>query len=131
MIYTKNPITISSEKYLSNAKKIMTPKRLDHLPVMNKGKIKQVLTPAHIIEYITTSEHQGNRSIGIRTIHKLEFKIGNIGSMRIPHCSPDDDLEKILNSMLKTDTSCCLVNHGDVLEGIVTFRDILELISKP
>lgn len=130
MIYTKNPITISSEKPLSNAKKIMTSKRLDHLPVMNKGKIKQVLTPAHIIEYLVPSERQGNKSVGIRTSHKLEFEIGNIGSTRIPQCSPDDDLEKILNSMLKTDTSCCLVNHGDILEGIITFRDILELISK-
>lgn len=130
MIYTKNPITVSSEKLLSNAKKIMTSKRLDHLPVMNKGKIKQVLTPTHVIEYLVPSERQGNRSIGIRTAHKLEFEIGNIGSIRIPQCSPNDDLEKILNAMLKTDTSCCLVNHGDILEGIITFRDILELISK-
>lgn len=130
MIYTKNPITISSEKHLSNAKKIMTTKRLDHLPVMNNGKIKQVLTPVHIIEYLTPQERQGNRSMGIRTIHKLEFEIGDIGSTRIPQCSPDDDLDKILNSMLKTDTSCCLVTHGDTLEGIITFRDILQLISK-
>lgn len=130
MIYTKNPITISSEKHLSNAKKIMTSKRLDHLPVMNNGKIKQVITPAHIIEYLTPQERQGNRSVGIRTAHKLEFKIGDTGSMRIPQCSPDDDLDKILSSMLKTDTSCCLVIHEDILEGIITFRDILEMISK-
>ncbi|MEX0861383.1 CBS domain-containing protein [Nitrosopumilus sp.] len=130
MIYTKNPITISSEKHLSNAKKIMTSKRLDHLPVMNNGKIRQVLTPAHIIEYLIPQERQGNRSVGIRTAHKLEFEIGNIGSMRIPQCTPDDDLDKILNSMLKTDTSCCLVKIGETLEGIITFKDILELISK-
>lgn len=131
MIYTKNPITISSEKPLSNAKKIMTSKRLDHLPVINDGKIKQVLTPAHIIEYFTPQERQGNRSVGIRTAHKLEFEIGNIGSTRVPQCTPDDDLGKILSSMLKTDTSCCLVKTGETLEGIITFRDILGLISKP
>ncbi|MDH5697463.1 MAG: CBS domain-containing protein [Nitrosopumilus sp.] len=130
MIYTKDPITISSEKSLSNAKKIMTTKRLDHLPIINKGKIKQVLTPAHIIEYIIPQERQGKRSVGIRTAHKLEFEIGDIGSTRIPQCIPDDDLAKILNSMLKTDTTCCLVKTDETLEGIITFRDILGLISK-
>jgi CBS domain-containing protein len=130
MVYTKNPITISSEKPLSNAKKIMTSKRLDHLPVMDDGKIKQVLTPTHIIEYVLPQERQGNRSVGMRTAHKLDFEIGDIGSTRIPHCTPDDDLDKILSLMLKNDTSCCLVKIGDTLEGIITFRDILGLISK-
>ncbi|MCV0411090.1 CBS domain-containing protein [Nitrosopumilus sp.] len=130
MIYTKNPITISAEKPLSNAKKIMTSKRLDHLPVIKNGRINQVLTPAHIIEYLAPQERQGNRSVGIKTAHKLEFEIGNIGSTRIPQCSPDDDLGVILSSMLKTDTSCCLVKTEETLEGIITFRDILELFSK-
>ena len=130
MIYTQKPTTISSEKPLSNAKKIMTSKRLDHLPVLNNGKIKQVLTPAHIIEYIVPQERQGNRSVGIQTAHKLEFEIGSIGSTRIPQCVPDDDLDKILGSMLKTDTSCCLVKSGETLEGIITFGDILGLVSK-
>ncbi|MCV0392703.1 MAG: CBS domain-containing protein [Nitrosopumilus sp.] len=130
MIYTKNPIIISSEKPLSNAKKIMTSKRLDHLPVVDGGKIKQTLTPAHVIEYVLPQERQGNRSVGMRTAHKLDFKIGDIGRTRVPQCAPDDDLDKILSLMLKTDTTCCLVNLGDTLEGIITFRDILGLISK-
>ena len=129
LIYTQNPIIISSEESLSNAKKIMTSKRIDHLPVMNQGKIKQVITSAHILEYVLPQERQGKKSIGIRTLHKLESKIGNIGSTRIPQCSPNDDLNKILKSMLKTNTTCCLVNLWDNLQGIITFKDILGLLS--
>ncbi|MFB5622607.1 MAG: histidine kinase, partial [Nitrosarchaeum sp.] len=55
--------------------------------------------------------------------------IGNIGSIRIPQCSANDDLNKIINSMLKTDTTCCLVNLWDTLQGIITFRDILGLLA--
>lgn len=129
LIYTQNPIIISSEESLSNARRIMTTKRIDHLPVMSEGKIKQVLTSAHIIEFILPQERQSKKSMGSKTTHKLESKIGNTGSTRIPQCSPNDDLNKILNSMLKTNTSCCLVNLWDNLQGIITFRDILELLA--
>ena len=80
LIYTQNLIIISSGESLSNARKTMTAKRLDHLPVMNKGKIKQVLTSAHILELVMPRESQGRKSRGITTIHKLESNIGNIGS---------------------------------------------------
>lgn len=129
LIYTQNPIVISSEETLSNARRIMTSKRLDHLPVLNNGKIKQVLTSAHILEYILPQERQGKKSVGIRTLHKLESKIGNIGTTRFPQCTPSDDLNYIVNLMLKTNTSGCLVNLWDNLQGIITFRDILGLLA--
>lgn len=129
LIYTQNPITVSADESLSSAKRIMTSKKIDHLPVINKDKIKQVLTSSHIIEAIIPRESLGRFSRGANRVHKLESRIGNIGSTRIPQCSPNDDLNKILKSMLKTDTTCCLVNLWDNLQGIITFRDILGLLA--
>jgi CBS domain-containing protein len=129
LIYTQNPITISANESISNARRIMTAKRIDHLPVLNQGKIKQILTSYHILQSITPSEKQGRKSMIPETVHALESKIGNMGSVRIPQCSANDDLNKIINSMLKTDTTCCLVNLWDNLQGIITFRDILVLLA--
>ena len=129
LIYTQNPITVPSDETISNARRIMTTKRIDHLPVLNQGKIKQVLTSYHILQSIIPSEKQGRKSMGLKTTHALEFKIGNIGSTRIPQCSANDDLNKIINSMLKADTTCCLVNLQGTLQGIITFRDILGLLA--
>ena len=129
LIYTQNPITITANESLSSAKKVMTGKKIDHLPVINKGKITQVLTSSHLLETIIPKEGLGRFSKGANRVHKLESRIGNIGSTRIPQCSPNDDLNEILKSMLKTDTTCCLVNLWDNLQGIITFRDILELLS--
>ena len=129
LIYTQNPITVNADESLSSAKRIMTSKKIDHLPVINKDKIKQVLTSSHIIEAIIPRESLGRFSRGANRVHKLESRIGNIGSTRIPQCSPNDDLNKILKSMLKTDTTCCLVNLWDNLQGIITFRDILGLLA--
>jgi len=129
LIYTKNPITVTADQPLSSAKRIMISKKIDHLPVINKGKIKQVLTSSHIIEAIIPRESLGRFSRGANRVHKLESRIGNMGSTRIPQCSPNDDLNKILKLMLKTDTTCCLVNLWDNLQGIITFRDILGLLA--
>lgn len=129
LIYTQNPITVTSDEPLSTAKRIMTNKKIDHLPVINKDKIKQVLTSSHLIEAIIPKESLGRLSKGANRVHKLESKIGNIGSTRIPQCSPNDDLNKILKLMLKTDTTCCLVNLWENLQGIITFKDILGLLA--
>jgi len=117
LIYTQNPITVPSSESISNARRIMTTKRIDHLPVLNQGKIKQVLTSYHVLQSIMPSEKQG------------ELKIGSTGSTRIPQCLASDDLNKVINSMLKADTTCCLVNLHDNLQGIITFRDILGLLA--
>ena len=129
LIYTQNPIIISSNESLSNARRIMTSKRLDHLPVMYQGKIKQVLTSAHILEYVLPRERQGKKSVGIKTLHKLESRIGNIGSTRIPHCAANDDLNTIVTSILKANATCCLVSLWKNIHGIITTKDILSLLA--
>ena len=129
LIFTKNPITVSSTDSLSTARKIMTSKRIDHLPVENKGVIKQVLTSYHLLQSINPHEGLGRRALGMNKVGHLESKIGNIGSTRIPQCNVDDNLNTILNAMLKTNTTCCLVNLWKNLQGIITFRDILSLLA--
>ena len=129
LILTKNPITISSAESLSTARKIMISQRIDHLPVLNKGVIKQVLTSNHLLQSILPHEGLGRRVIGMDKIRNLESRIGNIGSTRIPQCSPTDDLNKVVGTMLKTNTTCCLVNLWKNLLGIITYRDILSLLA--
>ena len=129
LIYTQNPVTITSDEPLSSAKKIMTSKKIDHLPVIDKEKIRQVITSSHLIDVIIPKEGLGRLSSGSNRVRNLESRIGNIGSTRIPQCSPNDDLNQILKLMLNTDTTCCLVNLWDNLQGIITFKDILGLLS--
>ena len=129
LISTQNPITISSKESLGAARKLMVSKRIDHLPVEYKGRIKNVLTSFHLLDKIIPKEGIGKQSMGIDPITKLESKIGNIGSKRIPQCEPNDNLNTIIDRMLKTNTTCCLVSLWDDLLGIITYRDILSLLA--
>ncbi len=129
LICTQNPFTITSSETLSAARKTMVSKRIDHLPVLTKGVIKQVLTSYHLLQALNPHESLGRRARGMKKIRNLESNIGNIGSTRIPQCSPNDSLNKILRMMLDTDTTCCLVILWDNLQGIITYGDILSLLA--
>jgi hypothetical protein len=107
----------------------MATKRIDHIPILNKGSVKQVLTSFHVLQTIIPRERLGKKLIGIDKIRRQESSIGNIGSTRIPQCSPKDDLNSIVNSMLKTNTTCSLVSVWETLHGIITYRDILSLLA--
>ena len=129
LIFTPNPITIKSNEPIGTARKLMLSKRIDHLPVIDKNTVKQVLTSFHILQTINPLESLGRRSIGMTKVGKFSANIGNIGSTRIPRCTPADNLNTIIRIMLDTDTTCCLVSLWDKLQGIITYNDILSLLA--
>jgi len=129
LIHTSNPITIKSNESLGTARKLMISKKIDHLPVIDNTTIRQVLTSFHVLQTINPQEKLGRRSRGMTKIGKLEARIGNIGSTRVPQCRPDDNLNLIIKNMLATNTTCCLVSLWDKLQGIITYRDILSLLA--
>ena len=129
LILTQNPITVSSTDSLGTARKIMSSKRIDHLPVIKNGAVNQVITSYHLVHGINPHESLGRKSMGMEKVRTLESKVGNIGSTRIPQCAPHDNLNTILKSMLETKTTCCVVNLWGNLQGIITIRDILSLLA--
>ena len=127
--FTPNPVVIDKKAALSSARKIMTTKRFDHLPVVDGNKVLQVLTSYHLLQTILPPERVGRKDIGSKQIHKLESQVGNIGTNRMASCYPYDDLSAVVDSMLHSDTTFCLVTLRDSLQGIITYRDILNLLS--
>jgi ribosome-associated translation inhibitor RaiA len=62
-------------------------------------------------------------------MNRLEVPVGNLGTNRMASCAPLDDLNHILDEMLHADTTFCLVSLWDNLQGIITYRDILNLLG--
>jgi CBS domain-containing protein len=128
-IFTPNPIAVDKKTPLSTARRIMANKRLDHLPVVDGDKVMQVLTSYHVLQTILPPERVGSRDYGSKKIHKMESQIGNLGTNRMASCAPLDDLNEVVDSMLHADTTFCLVSLRNQLQGIITYRDILNLLS--
>tara|TARA_Y100000310_G_scaffold204890_1_gene205147 strand:+ start:431 stop:1588 length:1158 start_codon:yes stop_codon:yes gene_type:complete len=129
LIFTPTPITIDHNSLLSSARKIMTSKRIDHLPVTSSGQLKQVLTSYHILQALIPEERLGKKTMAAKRIAKLGSKVKNIGTDRISQCVPGDNINVVIKSMLENNTSFSLVMLWSNIHGIITYRDILDLFE--
>jgi len=128
-ILTSNPVTVNSTEPLSTARRIMVTKRIDHLPVIKGGKISQVLTSMHLLQVMKPSERIGMGLRGVNMKNKFEAQIGNWGSTRVPNLATNSPLSVVIESMLQADTTCCLLTLWDNLHGIITYKDILNILE--
>jgi len=129
-VLTPNPITIDSKELLSKARKIIVSNRIDHIPVINNSKISNVITSMHLLPLLIPSERKGSDEKGLNPSRRLDSQIGNIGSARIPQCNTNDSLDMVIGSILKSNTSCCLLTLWGNLHGIITYGDLLNLLEK-
>lgn len=128
-IFTPNPVIIDTNTPLSTARRIMVDKKFDHLPVIKKDKVSSVLTSYHILSIALPPERVGKRDIGSKKTRTLESEVGNLGTNRMATCAPLDNLNVVVDSMLHANTTFCLVSLWDKLQGIITYRDILNLLT--
>ena len=127
-ILTSNLIVLSNIESLAKARSVMMTKRIDHIPILHKGKVEHVLTSMHLLQALTPPQRIGSDQRGIDTLRRFESDIGNIGSTRVPQCNTSDSINTVMNAMLKTDTTCCLLTLWDNLHGIITYKDVLGLL---
>ncbi|MDE1843048.1 MAG: CBS domain-containing protein [Thaumarchaeota archaeon] len=128
-ILTADPITANSTDSIATARKIMTTKRIDHLPIVKNGKVTQVLTSMHLLQVIKPGERLGSGLRGLNLKKKYQTQIGNIGSTRIPNLNTNAPLSSVIESMLKNDTSCCLLSLWGNIHGIITYKDIINILE--
>jgi CBS domain-containing protein len=128
-ILTPNPITINSNEQLAEARRIITTKRIDHLPVIQGGKISHILTSMHLLQLVKPEQRIGSGLRGLNIEKRFGSQIGNIGTSRVPNCLTSASLNTVMEAMLKTETSCCLLTLWDNLHGIITYKDLLNILE--
>jgi predicted transcriptional regulator len=128
-ILTADPITAKNTDSLATARKILSTKRIDHLPIVRNGKVTQVLTSMHLLQVIKPGERIGAGLRGLNLKKKYQSQIGNIGSTRIPNLNTNSPLSVVIEAMLKNDTSCCLLTLWGDIHGIITYKDIIDILE--
>jgi len=128
-ILIPGPITVKSDDSLATARKIMVTKKIDHLPVIKGDKVSHVITSMHLLQVIKPGEKIGAGLRGVNSKRKYESDIGNIGSTRIPNLDTHAPLSAVIESMLKNDASCCLLTLWDHVHGIITYKDIINILE--
>lgn len=128
-ILVPNPVTVKSSEPLATARKLMMNMRIDHLPVIRSGKISQVLTSMHLLQAFRPEERIGMGLRGLNVLKRFNSPVGNLGSTRVPNCVTSSTLGTVIDSMLKADATCCLLTLWDNLHGIITYKDLVNLLE--
>jgi CBS domain-containing protein len=130
-IMTPSPIVISKTDRISSAKTIMKRRRIDHLPVLQEHRLVGMLTSKHIIEIMLRSERIGRKSLGIdETQDRLNITISGIADKNVITSNTDDTLRSVVDLMVSQDSTYCVIEAIDEVQGIITYRDIITLLGE-
>jgi CBS domain-containing protein len=129
-VMTPNPICLSASDLAAKASKIMSEKRIDHLPILQNSKISGVITSRDLVlSWLQPSEKVRFGSKGVSTVGQQRFAVANLVFDQpvisdITH-SFDEGLKRVIRSL----STYTLVTMGSELQGIVTLRDFLKPIA--
>jgi CBS domain-containing protein len=130
-IMTGGPTVIESNKTVSAARSIMKKKRIDHLPVVDGGRLVGIITSSDIMRVMLPSERIGKRSIGIdNTEDRLAIDVSGLANSDIITADVDESLKSVCDMMIRTGSSYCIIKVGDEIQGIITYRDIVALLGE-
>ena len=129
-VMTKSPIVVERNTKATAARGLMIRRMIDHLPVLHEGNVYGIVTSSHLIDAMLPSGGVGREARGIDAERRLDFAVDRILDRHPARCAADDNLPGVATRMLKTGSTYSLVMAADELQGIITYRDILRIVSQ-
>jgi acetoin utilization protein AcuB len=127
-IMTDRPVTLHVNDSLAKAKTVMISKNIDHLPVFRDEKLVGVLTSQRLLEALVPAERpMRDKTPETLGINKLSVR----GLMESPFMvDAQEAASSVLNKLIDNNMTCALVQIGQKLQGIVTYRDFVKIIAR-
>jgi acetoin utilization protein AcuB len=127
-VMTKNPITVESETLVLDAQKIMGENNIRRLPVVDKGKLKGIITKHDLLE----ASPSPATSLSIHELNYLlsKMKVKEIMKKDPVTLTPDTPFEEALRiGQEKKIGAFPVVENGKVV-GIATESDIVRFLTR-
>ncbi len=128
-VMTKNPVIISDDCSLTDAKALMTKNNISRLPVVDKNKklvgilSKGDLQKASPSDATTLDIYEISYLLSKLTVEKIMVR--NVVTV------PDDEVvETAARIMVEHGVSCLPVMSGDFISGIITESDVFRLFTE-
>jgi CBS domain-containing protein/ribosome-associated translation inhibitor RaiA len=130
-IMTSDPIVIDCHKTVSTARSIMKRRRIDHLPVVDNGRLVGIITSSDIMKVMLPSERIGKKSVGIdNTDDRLSFEVSGLANDDVITANVDESLQVVCDRMINAGSTYCIIRVWDEIQGIITYRDIVALLGE-
>ncbi|MBS3907051.1 MAG: CBS domain-containing protein [Syntrophaceae bacterium] len=127
-VMTKNPVTVDSETFVLDARKIMKENNIRRLPVVDKGKLAGIVTLHDLLE----ASPSPATSLSVYELNYLlsKMKVKEIMKKNPVTLSPDTPFEEALRvGQEKKIGSFPIVDKGRLV-GIATESDIVQILTR-
>jgi acetoin utilization protein AcuB len=123
---TKKVFTVSPEESISNAAKLANDKNIKHIPVVKGDRIKGILSDRDIKEYVPSKA----TSLDVYELHYLlaKTKVKEVMKKKVYTTTSDTPIEEAALTMHDMDIGCLPVVDNNRLVGIISDRDIFEVL---
>jgi len=130
-IMTPSPIVVSKEDKIAYAKAIMKRRRIDHLPVVEEGRLVGIITSRDILEAALDSERIGRKSLGINeTQDRLNLAVTGIADKDVVTSDVSDSFRTVTDLIVSRNSTYCIAKAVDEVQGIITYRDVISLLGE-
>jgi CBS domain-containing protein len=130
-IMTRDPITLRENASIAKARRIMIDKRIDHLPIASSNnKITGVLTSSNIVFKMIKPERIGKEIVVPERKSIMDFSAKELMDSNPLISNPNESASAILDRMVESKKTYCLINLWEELQGIITYRDYMKALPK-
>jgi len=122
---TSKVITVDDDVSILRATKLMKQNRIQHLPVLRKGRLTGIISDRDLKE----AQPSKATTLDIHELYYLldEIKVKSVTSRQLFTTTPNETLEKAAATMLKHNISALpVVNPQGELQGIITKGDVFR-----
>lgn len=125
------PGTVEADETVLKARSLMVRRNLDHLVVLNEGRVDGVLTSSDILFDLLPEEKsptRGNAEV------RFDYPVSKLARQPEVEVKPSEAAREVVAAMLKQRSSYAIVKLWDELQGVITYREamrpLLETRSK-
>src|SRR5678815_321737 len=130
-IMTSDPIVIDCRKTVSAARSIMKRRRIDHLPVVDNGRLVGIITSSDIMKVMLPSERISKKSVGIDNAEdRFSIEVSGLANDDVITADVDESLQVVCDRMINAGSTYCIIKVWDEIQGIITYRDIVALLGE-
>jgi CBS domain-containing protein len=124
----KDPVTIGKSESASKARSVMIKHNIDHLPVMDSGKVRGILLSNQVVLSMFPKEKLEQGMLSGEATKYSSTKAWELMNTDILVCEPDERASDVLKRMIEQDKTYALMKQWDELQGIATYRDFVTLL---
>ena len=119
-IMIKKPLLTKRNYSVFEVSKIMCRGAFKNFPVVQEGVLVGLITPKDIIKFLYDKSQMKN-------LPKNKTKISEVMETHFTLIDPDDDVQIAIKKMMDNGVKPVFVTEDNVLKGMLTKRDILEV----